>query len=56
MKRIFTALVAILASALFADGLPRVTQTDGKTEKITAFEVVVPKEIPLLKFAAEELS
>ena len=56
MKLIFTALVAILASALFADGLPRVTQTDGKTEKITAFEVVVPKEIPLLKFAAEELS
>ena len=56
MKLIFTALVAILASALFADGLPRVTQTDGKTEKITAFEVVVPKEIPLLKFAARELS
>ena len=59
MKALLVLTLFTLASMskgfLSAEDTGRVLRLKGKTEKITAFEVVVPKEIPLLKFGAEEL-
>ena len=55
MKTIFAILLGMLTYGIYAGELPRINETGGQAENITAFEIVVPEKIPLLKFAAGEL-
>ena len=55
MKTIFAILLGMLVCGMDAGELPRINETGGQTENVTAFEIVVPEKIPLLKFAAREL-
>ena len=56
MKLYGLLLMSLLFSAdLAAKTAPRITEISGKKEKITNFEIVVEKNLPVLAFAAMEL-